>query len=628
VKLLALAILALSLVVRPANAAPQGTIAPQYITTDTTWTVAGSPWLIDSFVIVNPDVTLTIEAGVEVDGVPASGNNYLFEVDGHLLAPGTAANPILFHNTNGPWSGIIINGTVGNFNQGSDLEYVILDGGGYSGSGTAANLLLSYAETDVHHCQFNNSPGDGILGDNYSAQGVANIYDSSFTNNQGYAVNFEDGSVNPVLSNLSANGNGASLPYGGNLVVINDATLHGAHTWENMGLPYLILQTIVGPDSVLTIEPGVQVLAQPANDGLDVEGSLVANGTSGQKIHFDPADPATGWSGIAIMGTDLLPSTGSVLNYVSITQGGFNGYCDLYVTYGDVSVTNSQLDGGLDSGVCLDHGASLTMSTSQITNNQGYAMDVIDAAAQFTLDNLSATGNLNNTIGIEGGIMGDAHTWSKSGINTYDLFYGALTIDPTGTLNIAPGVTVLFGETQDITVHGTLTALGTPADPILFTGETPTPGFWAGLIFVGTPAQLAVGSFAYTTIEYGGYGGSAMVSLDNANVSFYDCILRYCTHDAIEVLPARSLEVLPAGALVAQPVEVTWSSLYNISNYAIDNQGSQPVLAIYNWWGSASGPTANDNPGGTGSALNGPVLYRPYLTGPNSMSTFLPFVVR
>ena len=67
---------------------------------------------------------------------------------------------------------------------------------------------------------------------------------ASFTNNQGYAVNFEDGSVNPVLSNLTATGNGASLGYDGNLVYVNDATLHGAHTWENMGLPYLILQTM------------------------------------------------------------------------------------------------------------------------------------------------------------------------------------------------------------------------------------------------------------------------------------------------------------------------------------------------------------------------------------------------
>jgi hypothetical protein len=391
---------------------------------------------------------------------------------------------------------------------------------------------------DVHHCQFNNSPGDGILGDNASAQGVANIYDSSFTDNQGYAVNFEDGSVNPVLSNLTASGNGPSLPYGGNLLVINDATLHGAHTWENMGLPYLILQTMVGSDSVLTIEPGVQVLAQPGNDGLDVEGRLAANGTASQKIRFDPADPASGWSGIAIMGTDTQPSTGNVLNNVTITKGGFTGgTCDLYVTYGDATVTNSQFETSRGSGVCLNHGATLNMSDTQLTNNQEYAMDVIDAGAQFTLGHLTATGNVSNTIGIEGGTLTGVHTWPKSGINTYDLHYNYVTIAPTGTLNIEQGVTVLVGEARDMTIKGTLTALGTPSNPILFTGETPTPGLWAGLSFEGTPEQHAVGRFAYTTIEYGGYGGHAMVEIDNADVTFEDCILRHSASDAIDVLP-------------------------------------------------------------------------------------------
>ena len=604
------------------------TIAPHYITSPTTWTKANSPYLIDSFTIVNPGITLTIEAGVEVNGVNVSGYNYLFQVDGKLIALGTAAEPILFHNTVGPWSGIGINGTsINDFNQGSDLEYVILDGGGSGGSGVGANLTLYYAEADVHHCQFINSPGDGILGNDAGTKGVANVYDSSFTGNAGYAIKFEDGSVNPMLSNLTASGNGASLPYGGNLVFVNSNTLHGAHTWENMGLPYLILQTNVGSDSVLTIEPGVQVLAEPGNDGLDVQGRLVANGTVSQGIRFDPADPASGWSGITIMGTDIQPSTGNLLNEVTITKGGFTGgTCDLYVTYGNVTVTNSHLESGQESGVCLNTGASLNMSDTQIANNQQYAMDVIDANAQFTLARLTATGNLSNTIGVEGGIMTGLHTWFKSGINTYDLHYSYLTIAPTGTLTVEPGVTVLLGETRDITVKGTLTTIGTPADPIVFTGETPTPGLWAGLNFEGTPAQHAVGRLAYTTIEYGGYGGSAMVNIDNADVNFTHCILRYSAYDAIKILSSRGLTALPAVGLATQLVQISWSSLINISGYAIHNVSDQAVLATYNWWGAANGPTAGDNPGGTGSALNGQVLYRPYLTGPNEMSLFLPMV--
>jgi hypothetical protein len=558
--------------------------------------------------------------------------NYTFTVEGTLIANGTLSEMIYFVPGSTGWSGINIIGQPGDINTGSSLTFVSLRGGGFGGSGVGANLRLQYASVDVYNSQFKDSPGDGILGDDASAQGSANVYNSTFTDNTGYAVNYEDGSVNPVLDNLSATNNGATLPYGGDLVVINDGTLHGTHTWENMGLPYLILQTIVDSDSHLTIEPGVQILAQPGNDALDVQGTLEAYGTPSQVIHFDPADPVSGWSGIALMGTEELPSAGAWFDHVSITKGGFTGgNCDLYVTYANATVTNSQLESSEDSGVCLDHGATLTMTDTLLTNNQEYAIDVIDANARFTLDNLTASGNLYNTIGIEGGTMTGIHNWSKSGINTYDLFYGYVTIAPTGTLNIDPGVTVLFGDTRDITVHGTLNALGTPTNPILFTGETSTPGLWSGLTFEGTPEQHAVGNLAYSTIEYGGYGGSAMVSIQNADVTFKNCILRYCAGDAIRILPPDlNLAVLPASLLASQPVQINWSKLYDVGeySYAINNGSSQTVQAAFNWWGAASGPTADDNPGGTGSALNGLVLYRPFLTSPDSMFVFLPLSIK
>ena len=617
---LALSALLLYLAIQPVRAAP-ATIVGGSITTNTDWNLAGSPYLVNSYVDVVAGVTLTIEPGVIVGNYSGGGSqNYNFNVEGTLVANGTALLPILFNPGSNGWSGINITGQPGAINTGSILNYVIAESGGYGGSGVGANLRLQYAVVDVHHCQFNHSPGDGILGDDASAQGDANIYDSSFTGNAGYAVDFQDGSVNPVLSNLTASGNGASLPYGGNMVYVNDATLHGAHTWENMGLPYLILGTNVGPDGVLTIQPGVQVLSYPGNDALDVQGKLVAIGTASQPIQFDPIDPTLGWAGIMIAGTDIQPSIANVFSYVSITKGGFYGGCDLYVTYGDATVVYSQLDGGLKSGVCLNHGATLTMANSQLTNNQEYAMDLIDAGAFLNLENLSASGNMSDTIGVEGGTLLGTHTWSKSGINTYDLFYSAVTVAPTGTLTIEPGVTVLFGETRDITVRGTLNAIGTLSEPITFTGETATPGFWGGLSFIGTAGRHAVGKLAYATLEYAGYGGSAMIYIENADVNFTHCILRYCSHDAIEIQPGR--------AVAAETVQLSGSRLHNIGGYAIQNGSTQAVQALYNWWGAASGPSAADNPAGTGSALNGLVLYRPYITGPDGSFIYLPVVKR
>lgn len=630
VKLLLMVALLLSLSAQPTRAAPQGTYISGDITQDTTWTIDGNPYQVDNIVTIVPGVILTIDPGVMVQNYSGNGStNYTFTVEGTLIANGTLSEMIYFDPGLTGWSGINIIGQTGDINTGSSLSYVVLDGGGSGGSGVGANLRLQYASVDVYNSQFKDSPGDGILGDDASGQGSANIYNSTFSDNAGYAVYFQDGSVNPILDNLYATGNGATVPYGGNLVLLNDATLHGAHTWENMGLPYLILQTMVANDSVLTIEPGVQVLAQPGNDALDVQGTLAAYGTPSQVIHFDPADPVSGWSGIALMGTEELPSAGAWLDYVNITKGGYTGgNCDLYMIYSNANVTNSQLDGSEDSGVCLDHGAGLTMTDTLLTNNQEYAMDVIDANAQFYLDNLTASGNVSDTIGVEGGTITGNHTWSKSGINTYDLFYGYVTIAPTGTLNIDPGLTLLFGDTRDITVNGALTALGTPTNPITFTGETSTPGLWSGLNFVGTPEKHATGNLAYSTIEYGGYGGSALVSIENAEVTFKHCILRYCTSDAIEIIPGLSLASMTSGLLAVQPVQINWSSLHDINHYAINNGSSQVVQAAFNWWGAATGPTTNDNPGGTGSALTGLVQYRPWLTGPNQTFIFLPAIRR
>ena len=175
------------------------------------------------------------------------------------------------------------------------------------------------------------------------------------------------------------------------------------------------------------------------------------------------------------------PSIDNVLSYVSITKGGFYGGCDLYVTYGDVTVANSQLDGGLKSGVCLDHGATLDHDqtpSSPTTRNMPWMCST--RAPSLPWHNLTATGNMSNTIGIEAGTLYGAHTWWKSGINTYDLHNSYVTVAPTGTLTIEPGVTVLFGYGEDITVNGVLNAIGTPAEPILFSGEVTHPACGLG----------------------------------------------------------------------------------------------------------------------------------------------------
>jgi len=90
---------------------------------NTTWTLAGSPYIVTGSIVVFPDKTLTIEPGVEVLVAPDysfnTGNFRYIEVRGTLVALGTDQAPITFksaaNDTVGlyTWLGINIKGSQG-----------------------------------------------------------------------------------------------------------------------------------------------------------------------------------------------------------------------------------------------------------------------------------------------------------------------------------------------------------------------------------------------------------------------------------------------------------------------------------------------------------------------------------
>jgi hypothetical protein len=631
---IALFLFGLTLILGPSSlafpavrAAPQGTVAPEYITTDTTWTEAGSPYRVDVRVIVMPGATLTMEPGVVVESANNVITPYSFEVMGRLKAQGTAAKPIRFCNSAEGWSGLQIVGSEAAPSLGSILEHVILDGGGSSGAGIGGNLVLAYGDVTVRHSQFNNSPGDGIL---VNWSGVLDVANASFGNNAGYAINFKDGSANPVLANLAAGGNGPELPYGGNFVAITgQGQLSGAHTWEKTGLPYLIdAQVTTLPGSTLTIQPGVTVYVAPGNDNLNVQGRIVANGTAEQQIRFLAADQAAGWAGLQLLGPAAQPVSDQLFNHVLMKRGGFGNACNLYLEHGAATVSNSQFSESADSGVCLGTGAALAMTDSQLNGNGRYAIELYDPNAGLTLSGLSATGNQSNAIGVWGGTLTTNRVWPWSGINDYHLMAANLLISGEGTLALAPGIRVRLEYGREIIVQGALTAVGNADHPIRITGWENAPGYWGGLKFHGSAVKPAFGRFTYVTVEYGGYGGSAMVELQDADVIFKYCTLRHSSGDAVLILPGTAAGHRPAGLEGAPALQIGRSGLYALGAYAINNESDLLVQAAYNWWGAASGPMAAGNPGGTGSALYGPVQFQPYLISPDSRFVYLPLVVR
>lgn len=102
------------------------------ISSNTTWTLADSPYVMTGNVTVGAGVTLTIEPGVVVKGDSALRQ---LMVSGSLIAEGTSANRITFTSTSdsasGQWMGIYISGGT------SSLAFVdVRYGGGPAASHT------------------------------------------------------------------------------------------------------------------------------------------------------------------------------------------------------------------------------------------------------------------------------------------------------------------------------------------------------------------------------------------------------------------------------------------------------------------------------------------------------------
>jgi hypothetical protein len=390
---------------------------------------------------------------------------------------------------------------------------------------------------------------------------------------------------------------------------IVSGNITGNVIWTPAGNPYTVTGNVTLVNgATLTIQPGVQVRFDQYR-GLTVYGTLNALGTSAQPILFtaNTATPQPGWWGGIYIRDAAARAT---FDYATIEYGGYNLAGNIEIYYQPVvTVTHSIIRNSSGDGINATSGGVAHVSDTTLQGNGGYALNYEDGSVDPQLANLTITGNGVNAVAFGAGTLGGTRRWKNLGVPY--IFTGNQTLAQDAVLTVDPGVQIRFDQYRGLTVYGTLNALGTSAQPILFTANTatPQPGWWGGIYARDAMARLILD---YATVEYGGY------NLDG-NIELYYGAQASINHSTLAHGSRAGLVADSGGA----GISIAYSQIAGNGGYGVRNLQPEDVLmAVNNWWGSAAGPSVdgNCNPGGTGSKVSAGVAFRPFMTQPGTIT--------
>lgn len=552
------------------------------ISSNVTWTLDGSPYLIERSVSVAENVNLTIEPGVIVKfGAPFSAH---LIVRGALTAQGTDDRPIVFTSlkddayggdsngdgnasvpTDRDWRSITIESTSG---QTSLFSKCLFRYGGYYFSPEGVIRTVSSSPT-IEECTFEHNAQSLYIAQ--SSQPTIN--NCTFENITGTPVALSLAAT-PTFSNLSFQNIGISalkiIPgtYSANTIYTLSPIDPSVFPFQSYVLDDVLT---IGEQTSLVIEPGAIIKHDDFDfiNLLNINGSLSAVGTPERPIIFTDIDDdayggdtrndgaatnptAADWGGI------LLNGANSELAYCHFRFGGdvnSNTYDGaLEIRAGSPNINNCvffQCQVGLTSS---------GGSTPSISNNRFEQCTSVPVAVSLTatpsFSQNQFINNRRNGVGLLAfsyNTSGDAYTLNPISFDgttaaPYIVYDDGLTIGEGVSLTITPGVIIKhdMNNFYDLmTIRGHLAAEGTPNNPIVFThisddayggdanndGAQTTPGAedWEGVRLEATAADSS--RIAYCLFRYGGYDQNAQdAALEIAgsspvieNNTFFNC---------------------------------------------------------------------------------------------------------
>ena len=147
-----------------------------------------------------------------------------------------------------------------------------------------------------------------------------------------------------------------------------------------------------------------------------------------------------------------------------------------------------------------------------------------------------------------------------------------LTIEPGTVVKFRPGYSIHVGQGQ----YGSLKAVGTPEEPILFTSaaSNPSPGDWSYLYFWGSNSENS--SLKYCTIEYGGQGGYGMLIMENTKITLNNCKINKSSSQGVTIKGTAKFNTCENNIISdceSHPVEANVNSIHTLgaTNQIISN---------------------------------------------------------